>query len=30
MESDGGLDRDAAERAAFADYWRRKHKPQKS
>jgi hypothetical protein len=28
-EFDGGLDRNAAERAAFCDYWRRKHKPKK-
>ena len=27
-EVEGGLDRDAAERAAFCDYWRQKHKPQ--
>ena len=26
-EFEGGLDREAAERAAFSDLWRRKHKP---
>jgi hypothetical protein len=26
MEFDGGLDRDAAERAAFSQYWRAKHR----